>query len=301
MKNNEKVMPDCTVVKDRIFTDNSRDWSWLNAFLAYRLPIIAGPCGLESKVDAQSTMSHALEKGIIALRACNDKPRTKPGNFEGMKEEAIPWMVEMTRRQFIVCFEALDTSLTRTTLAAIFENTPSAKVIVWTGARMPGLHARNVANVVNELGCSHNVAIMVKNPMYKSSDAWEGATQFVVDGGADPRQLLLCHRGFFPAEADESPLRNPPDLELTIGLLEKTGLRLVFDPSHTAGAAPLTETLFAMASNIPKVAAQMVEVRPGTQPAQSDNDQQLSWEKFGKLLQRTYMSKVKRETGREGI
>lgn len=296
MKNNAESEMGAIDAMNRISADRGCDWRWVEAFLAYNLPIIAGPCGLESESDAQATTSQGLEEGIIAFRACNDKPRTKPGHFEGMKEKAIPWMVKMAREKFIVCFEALDLSLARQTLKSIFETVPSAKVIIWTGARSPGAHARDVARVVTELGCSQNVAIMIKNPMFKCITAWEGAVQYAIDGGADQRQLLLCHRGFFPAVSEASPLRNPPDFELALKLMQKTKLKLVFDPSHAAGSVLLADELFMMAACIPEVSAQMIEVRPGHRPAQSDNGQQLSWERFGALLRRTYLSRRKRES-----
>ena len=54
--------------------------------------VISGPCSAETEEQVINTAQQLAEKGIKIFRAGVWKPRTKPGGFEGMGEEALPWM-----------------------------------------------------------------------------------------------------------------------------------------------------------------------------------------------------------------
>ena len=57
--------------------------------------IIAGPCSAESEKQVLITANALAATGKVdVFRAGVWKPRTKPGTFEGMGVEALPWLVE---------------------------------------------------------------------------------------------------------------------------------------------------------------------------------------------------------------
>ena len=58
------------------------------------LPIIAGPCSIESQEQIYETMRRLKECGIGMVRAGAWKPRTRPGAFEGVGEIGLRWMRE---------------------------------------------------------------------------------------------------------------------------------------------------------------------------------------------------------------
>src|ERR1700739_1413252 len=58
--------------------------------------IIAGPCSAESREQVLQTAEQiAASKKVHAFRAGVWKPRTRPGGFEGMGVEALPWLQEV--------------------------------------------------------------------------------------------------------------------------------------------------------------------------------------------------------------
>ena len=54
--------------------------------------IIAGPCSAESEEQVMSVASELKNRGITLFRAGVWKPRTRPGCFEGVGQEALQWL-----------------------------------------------------------------------------------------------------------------------------------------------------------------------------------------------------------------
>ena len=55
--------------------------------------LIAGPCSAETEEQVMTTARGLQALGTIDLfRAGIWKPRTRPGSFEGMGREALPWL-----------------------------------------------------------------------------------------------------------------------------------------------------------------------------------------------------------------
>ena len=57
--------------------------------------IIAGPCSAESREQVLKTASELAARGVKIFRAGIWKPRTKPGGFEGIGVEGLPWMKQV--------------------------------------------------------------------------------------------------------------------------------------------------------------------------------------------------------------
>ena len=58
--------------------------------------VIAGPCSAESREQVLETAKQIAASGKVqAYRAGVWKPRTRPGGFEGMGAQALPWLQEV--------------------------------------------------------------------------------------------------------------------------------------------------------------------------------------------------------------
>ena len=54
--------------------------------------VMAGPCSAETEEQVITTAQQLSKIGVKIFRAGIWKPRTKPGSFEGIGEEGLPWM-----------------------------------------------------------------------------------------------------------------------------------------------------------------------------------------------------------------
>ena len=54
--------------------------------------VIAGPCSAETEEQVMQTAKELAARGIKIFRAGIWKPRTKPGGFEGVGAEGLPWL-----------------------------------------------------------------------------------------------------------------------------------------------------------------------------------------------------------------
>ncbi|MBW7914752.1 MAG: hypothetical protein H3C54_13870, partial [Taibaiella sp.] len=57
--------------------------------------LVAGPCSAESKEQVFATAAALQGMPVHLFRAGVWKPRTRPGSFEGMGEEALAWLKEL--------------------------------------------------------------------------------------------------------------------------------------------------------------------------------------------------------------
>ena len=55
--------------------------------------IIAGPCSIESRTQFSESVEALSQIAEVSMIRCGVwKPRTRPGDFEGMGEEALRWI-----------------------------------------------------------------------------------------------------------------------------------------------------------------------------------------------------------------
>lgn len=245
--------------------------------------IIAGPCAVESRDFALNTAEAAKKRAIDIVRLSLWKPRTRP-SFEGVGEAGISWLVEVAQMGLTPATEVLFPSHADSVIDAVIKNTPS-RVLIWLGSRNQNhILQREIGRVI--VG-EERVMLMIKNQPWADRAHWEGIVDHVLSGGARKEQLLICHRGFAPGT---NGLRNNPDFEMSMDIKDKTGLPMLFDPSHTGGSVPnvleLTEAAVKHRRNGLGFDGLMVEVHPDPTQALSDKDQQLTWEEFDRLMKK---------------
>lgn len=235
--------------------------------------VIAGPCSAESEQQVLQTATALAQGGGVAVfRAGVWKPRTRPGHFEGMGQQALRWMQRVKR----------DTGLLTITEVALPEH---VRQVVEHGVDMVWIGARTVASpfamdlLAAELARA-DIPVLVKNPIMPDLDLWMGAIERLAQMGV--RKLAAVHRGFYPYA--QTHLRNLPKWEVPIDLRSRMPqLPMIGDPSHIAGRAELVQGVAQHALNL-SFDGLMVEVHPNPSCALSDARQQLTPEGFGQLL-----------------
>src|SRR3989344_18242 len=246
--------------------------------------IIAGPCAAESRNQVVECANAMKERGIEIMRASLWKPRTKPG-FEGVGSEGIAWLSEVTNLGVTVGTEVMLPEHVSSMADGIAANNGDpTKVFLWLGSRNQNhVIQREIARrTLGEM--PDNVRLLIKNQPWSDEKHWSGIVDHVTGAGIDPGRVILCHRGFSPnGTTNPDNFRNLPDFNMAMRVREKTGLPMLFDPSHIVGSV---DNVF----KVVKAAADydfdgiMVEVHPEPPNAQTDTGEQLTLKELDQLL-----------------
>ena len=149
--------------------------------------IISGPCSAETELQVLDTAIRlAKTDKVDMLRAGIWKPRTKPGNFEGIGEKGLPWLEkakDITGLPFTV-----EVAKATHVEAALKHNVD----VIWIGARTT-VNPFSVQEVADALK-GVDVPVMVKNPINPDLNLWIGGLERIEKVGI--KQLGVIHRGF---------------------------------------------------------------------------------------------------------
>ncbi|HVZ58831.1 MAG TPA: hypothetical protein VG935_03715 [Patescibacteria group bacterium] len=248
--------------------------------------IIAGPCAAESELQINQSIAQAERRGVDFLRASLWKPRTKPG-FEGLGETGLPLLAKIAQRGLNPATEVLTPEHAEKVIDTVLSVSKNGKVLIWIGARNQNhFLQQEIAKVAHK---NSRVVLMVKNQPWPSLEHWEGIIEHILSTGFPKERLLLCHRGFAPFGDNPLGLRNIPDFEMAMDIKQKSGLRMLFDPSHIGGSV---EKVLAVAylSMQYDFDGMITEVHPDPQAAQTDAKQQLTWEQFDSVLRHLHIT-----------
>lgn len=235
--------------------------------------VIAGPCSAESRTHVlQTAQALANDERVTFFRAGLWKPRTRPNSFEGLGEEALPWLAEV---------EAT-TRLRAITEVATPEHVEAALKAglgaVWIGARttVSPFAVQALADAMRGTG----LAVLVKNPMHADLKLWLGAIERMRE--AVGNRVGALHRGF--SSYGSAEYRNAPMWEIPIALrAELPEVPLLCDPSHIAGRRDLLQEVAQRAMNL-GMEGLMVECHPTPDDAMSDAEQQITPITLARLL-----------------
>lgn len=236
--------------------------------------IIAGPCSAETEEQTLATAREISALGVKVFRAGVWKPRTKPGNFEGIGTPALLWLRKVKEQTGM---------LTATEVATPVHVRHALKAgvdILWIGARTTA-NPFAVDEIAAALRGVENVGVLVKNPLNPDIEAWIGAFERLLRAGIT--RLGGVHRGF--SGYGKHLYRNMPEWSVPIELRRRMpGLPVIVDPSHICGRADLVAPMSreAMAMGFDGL---MVETHITPSCAWSDREQQLTPAQLGELLQ----------------
>ncbi|MBO7540195.1 MAG: 3-deoxy-7-phosphoheptulonate synthase, partial [Bacteroidales bacterium] len=188
--------------------------------------IIAGPCSIESRTQFSESVEALSQIAEVSMIRCGVwKPRTRPGDFEGMGEEALRWIAEQKPRYPHLRFAAEVASPAHLELCLRY-----GIDAVWIGARTSG-NPFSVSELCEAMrGVS--IPVLVKNPLIPDIKLWAGAIERVRNAGI--AEVAAVHRGFYLD--NNLGYRNNPLWKIPIELKRQhPDLPLFCDPSHICG------------------------------------------------------------------
>jgi 3-deoxy-7-phosphoheptulonate synthase len=231
------------------------------------VPVIAGPCSVESEEGFLSTADALRERGATLLRGGAFKPRTSPYEFRGLGERGLEIMAKARER---------------TGLPIVTEVMAPADVpLVAAYADVLQIGARNTQNylLLEAVGAAGK-PVLLKRGMAVTIEEWLLAAEYVMASGS--ADVMLCERGI---RTFETATRNTLDLSAVPVVKRLSHLPIVIDPSHGTGKADLVPAM-ALAAVAAGADALMIEVHPSPDHALSDGAQSLDFARFADLMPR---------------
>ncbi|HEY0054464.1 MAG TPA: chorismate mutase [Pedobacter sp.] len=236
--------------------------------------IIGGPCSAETEEQLLAT-AHLLAKTgkISVLRAGIWKPRTRPGEFEGIGSIGLEWLNRAKAETGLpITVEVAN--------AKHVEEALKAKVdILWVGARST-VNPFTVQEIADALK-GVDIPVMVKNPVNPDLQLWIGALERINQAGIT--KLAAISRGF--SSFEKSAFRNEPMWELTIQLMTMCPeLPVICDPSHICGNRDLIPYISQKALDL-EMDGLMIESHIDPSVAWTDAKQQLTPQALSDLIE----------------
>ncbi|MEJ6979389.1 chorismate mutase [Pedobacter sp. P351] len=227
--------------------------------------VIGGPCSAETEDQLLAT-AHLLAKTgkISVLRAGIWKPRTRPGEFEGIGSIGLEWLNRAKKETGLpITVEVANAKHVEEALKAGVD-------ILWVGARST-VNPFTIQEIADALK-GVDIPVMVKNPVNPDLQLWIGALERINQAGIT--KLAAISRGF--SSFEKSAFRNEPMWELTIQL--KTlcpELPIICDPSHICGNRDLIPYISQKALDL-EMDGLMIESHIDPSVAWTDAKQQLT-------------------------
>jgi chorismate mutase len=258
--------------------------NWLEEFNLDHPLVIAGPCSAETEKQVLTIAHQLKDTDTSVMRAGIWKPRTKPGNFEGVGKIGLDWLKKAKEETGLkIATEVANKTHVDLALEADVD-------VLWIGARST-VSPFIVQDIADALRGTDKI-VLVKNPVNPDLALWLGAVERLHK--ADIDNLGVIHRGFSTYE--KTRYRNNPEWQLAIDLQnEFPDLPIIVDPSHIAGRR---DTIFdicqtALDLNYDGI---MVETHHTPDDAWSDAKQQITPEA---LHQMTIDLRIRKEKGEE--
>lgn len=246
--------------------------------------VISGPCSAETEEQVMETATLLASKGIRIFRAGIWKPRTKPGGFEGVGVEGLPWLTRVKKELgMLITTEVATPRHVEAAMEAEMD-------ILWIGAR-------TVANpfAMQELADSLqglDIPVLVKNPVNPDLDLWVGGLERI--NGAGIKRIGVIHRGF--SSYDKRLYRNVPMWHIPIELRRRIpNIPIFCDPSHIGGARELIAPLCQQAMDL-GFDGLMVESHCTPDCAWSDAKQQVKPDVLDFILDKLVIRNISKTT-----
>jgi len=229
------------------------------------IPIIAGPCSVESRAQILEIAQIVKDAGANALRGGVFKPRTSPYAFQGLGEEGLEYMVEAREKTglpLVVEVMAVSQIKMMEKYVDVFQ-----------------LGARNMQNfnLLRAIG-ETRVPVLFKRGMSATIEEMLMASEYILSGGNT--RVMLCERGI---RTFETSTRNTTDINAIPVLKKLTHLPVIIDPSHSTGDSAFVSAV-AKAGVAAGADGIIVEVHQDPPHAISDGKQSLTPEAFAKMV-----------------
>ncbi len=229
------------------------------------MPVIAGPCAVESEEQCLNIAKAVKKAGAVIFRGGAFKPRSSPYSFQGLGKKGLEILAKVKK----------ETGLPVVTEVMDVENFN----LVEEYADVVQIGTRNMQNfsLLKRAGKSKRPVIL-KRGMSAMLQEWLMAAEYIMEEGNE--QVILCERG---VRTFVRHSRNTLDLSVIPAARKETHLPLIIDPSHAAGVRDQVIPL-ACASAAVGSDGMMIEVHHIPDEAMSDGAQSLYPEQFEKLM-----------------
>ncbi len=227
----------------------------------------AGPCTVESRERLSETAEAVKAAGAGALRGGAFKPRTSPYSFQGLGEEGLRYLREVSDESGLpVITEVRD--LRHVELVARY-------------ADCLQVGARNMQNfdLLTELGKVRK-PVLLKRGMSATVNDLLFASEYILAEGN--HHVILCERGM---RTFETATRFTLDVSAVGVLKAESHLPVMVDPSHAAGRVDLVESL-SLAAVAAGADGLIVEVHPCPEEAVCDGEQALLPAAFAEMMKK---------------
>jgi len=231
-----------------------------------KVPVIAGPCAIESKSVLLETAKIVKAAGGTILRGGAFKPRSSPYSFQGLGEKGLKYMKEVGEKlKMPTISEAMSV-----------EEVP----LVSKYCDIVQIGARNVQNYDLLKACGkQKKPVLLKRGMATTIKEWLLSAEYILAQGN--YKVMLCERGI---RTFETATRFTLDLNAIPVVKKLTHLPVVLDPSHGIG---IREHVPSMAKACLAVGADAIaiEIHPRPEEALSDGAQSLLPAQYNKLME----------------
>jgi 3-deoxy-7-phosphoheptulonate synthase len=229
------------------------------------IPIIAGPCAVESRSQILEIAQAVREAGANALRGGVFKPRTSPYSFQGLGEEGLEYLVEArekTGMPIVVEVMAVSQIPMMEKYVDVFQ----------IGAR--NMQNFNLLRAIGET----RTPVLFKRGLSATIEEMLMASEYILSSGNT--RIMLCERGI---RTFETSTRNTTDINAIPVLKRLTHLPVIIDPSHSTGDSAYVAAV-AKAGVAAGADGVIVEVHQDPAHAISDGKQSLTPEAFARMV-----------------
>ena len=228
------------------------------------VPVIAGPCTIESREQLMKTALSVKESGALILRGGAFKPRKSPYTFNGLHEEGLKYLMEAKEI---------------TGLPVVTEIMDKSDLPLFDGVDILQVGAKNMQNftLLTALG-RQDKPVLLKRGAGSTIEELLYSAEYIMKNG-NPN-VILCERGI---RTFETATRCTFDLNAVALLKQMTHLPVIADPSHSTGIASIVTpvALGAVAAGADGI---IVEVHCNPEEALCDGPQSLELSAFSHLM-----------------
>ena len=235
------------------------------SFGGEEIPVIAGPCSVETEQQIVDSARVVKAAGAVALRGGAFKPRSSPYSFQGLGRKGLD-LLALAKREtgLAVVTEAMD---------------EEGAHLVAEIADCIQIGARNMQNysLLKTVGKIRKPVLLKRGMAATIQDLLLSAEYILAEGNPD---VILCERGL---RSFDTTSRNLFDLTAIPIVHQLSHLPIVADPSHGTGRRTVVTPMgrAAVAAGADGI---IVEVHPLPDRALSDGAQTLNPEQFTEMM-----------------
>ena len=198
--------------------------TWLDDMKLDHPLVIAGPCSAETEEQVLKIAHELKDSDVNYYRAGIWKPRTRPGNFEGVGALGLGWLKKVKEETGMkTCTEVANAAHCKLALEHDVD-------LLWIGART-AVSPFIMQEIADALQGTDKI-VLVKNPINPDLSLWLGGIERLYTAGI--KNLGAIHRGFSTYE--KTKYRNVPEWQIAIEFQNRfPDLPLICDPSHITG------------------------------------------------------------------